>query len=258
MDSDERTGTYIESPPIRNRGQSKEILFRLVRAALLLWSVLVAVPASADLSGLPQPALLPNFNPLCDSNLVPCLDIDKYALHVYAHLMVLPRTELRDTAAAFPYGVTLGLFGRFAGGISTQSSFWQQSDGLQRAQGPLRLSLTALLWPLFPLSQAPVASRDDIGASYFVPPRRLRVGLSLDHEWRVGPFDGPNSLGALADLAALRLVAVKALGPVEITASVGALYDWRGTFATGEAAVRIPPIVTTKSARIVTAQSGPS
>ena len=211
----------------------------LVRTALLFLALAFGLPARADSSLLPQPALLPNFNPLCDSNLVPCLDIDRYALHVYAHLMVFPRTELRDTAATFPYGVTLGLFGRFAGGISTQSSFWQQNDGLQRAQGPLRLSFTALLWPLFPLSQAPLASRDHIGASYFVPPRRLRVGLSLDHEWRVGPFDGSNSLGTLTDLAALRLVAVKALGPVEITASLGALYDWRGTFAIGEAAAQI-------------------
>ena len=60
-----------------------------------------------------------------------------------------------------------------------------------------------------PLSQAAMASRDDIRAAYLVSPRRLRVGLPLDHEWSVGPFDGPHSLGILADLAALRLVAVQ-------------------------------------------------
>ncbi|MBL9002868.1 MAG: hypothetical protein JNJ46_01410 [Myxococcales bacterium] len=29
------------------------------------------------------------------------------------------------------------------------------------------------------------------------------------------------------------------MGPFEITTSLGALYDWRGAFATGEAAARL-------------------
>ncbi len=212
---------------------------RTLCVLLLLSASLAPRPACADPSLLPQSALLPSPNPLCDSNLVGCLDIDKFAAHAYADLMVLPSTDLRETALIIPYGITLGLFGRFAGGISTHSAFWLQSGAPQRQQGPLRLSLTALLWPLLPLSQAPTVGQEKDGATYFTPPRRLRIGLTYEHQWRVGPLDGPNSLGFLQDLAGLRLVAAKAFGPVEITASVGALYDWRGTFATGEASAQI-------------------
>ena len=62
--------------------------------------------------------------------------------------MCSPEQSYATPPPRSPTGVTLGLFGRFARGISTQSSFWQQRDGLQRAQGPLCLSLTALFWPL--------------------------------------------------------------------------------------------------------------
>lgn len=67
----------------------------------------------------------------------------------------------------------------------------------------------------------------------------LRVGIHYEQQLRVGPFDGANSLGLLSELAALRLVASRTLGPVELTASLGALYDWRGSFATSEAALQI-------------------
>ena len=55
---------------------------------------------------------------------------------------------------------------------------------------------------------------------------------------RIGPFKGANSLG-LTDLAALRMVASGPSGPVEITISLSALYDWHGAFATGEAAAQV-------------------
>ena len=84
---------------------------------------------------MPQPALLPHYSPLCDSNLVGCLEIDDFGAHAYAHLMVLPRTDKRDAAAVFPYGVTLGLFGRFAGGVATDFSFWQES-GVRASPNP--------------------------------------------------------------------------------------------------------------------------
>lgn len=212
---------------------------RALQALLLLCALVASLPVRADPLPLPQSGLLPNPNPLCDSNLVSCLYIDKFAGHAYAHLMVLPGTGLRGTAIVAPYGVSMGLFGRFAGGISTDTAFWWQDGALQRQQGPLRLSLTALLWPLLPLSQAPRVQQEEDGSTHFAPPRHLRIGLAYEHQWRVGPFDGPNSLGLLHDLAGLRIVAVKAFGPVEITASLGALYDWRGTFATGEAAAQI-------------------
>jgi prepilin-type processing-associated H-X9-DG protein len=55
----------------------------------------------------------------------------------------------------------------------------------------------------------------------------------------VWQFDGANSLGLLTDLAALRLLASRMFGLVQLSASLGALYDWRGQFATGEAAAQV-------------------
>lgn len=214
-----------------------------ILCALAFLAVLIAPrPSRAQPVPLPQPALLPSANPLCDSNLVPCLDIDEFAAHAYAHLMVLPHSAQRDSAAVIPYGISIGLLGRIAGGISTHYAFWQEGDtSLHRygQHGPLRLSLSTLLWPLLPLRQAPRSEQHEDGESHFVPPRHLRIGLVYEHELRVGPFDGANQLGMLADLAALRLVATRTFGPIEITASAGALYDWRGMFATGEGAVQL-------------------
>jgi hypothetical protein len=202
---------------------------------LLAVGALLLVPraASSQPAVLPQPALLPSFNPLCDSNLVPCLDTDDFAAHGYAHLLVLPRTELRDTAAVVPYGITMGLLGRIAGGVSTHFAFWQEGEAQTRryqGHGPLRLSLSLLLWPIlrpWPLRQVPQFEPGD-GDPSFAPPRPLRIGLTYEHELRIGPFEGTNSLGLLTDLAALRLVATRSFGPIEITASAGALFDWQG------------------------------
>lgn len=212
---------------------------RLLVVSLLFLALGPETRLRADPIALPQPAILPHFNPLCDSNLVGCLDIDDFGGHAYVNLMVLPKTDLREAAAVLPYGIALGLGGRLAGGISTQYQFWQQDGTMYNQHGPLRLNLTALLWPLLPLWQAPSASHSEMDGTYFTPPRHLRVGLTYENQLRVGPFDGANSLGLLTDLAALRLLAVKVFGPVEITASLGALYDWRGTFATGEAAAQL-------------------
>ena len=212
-------------------------LFLLVAAfsALAAWEPV----ATADPRLMPQPALLPHYSPLCDSNLVGCLDIDDFGAHVYGHLMVLPKTDQRDTAAVFPYGVTLGLFGRFAGGVATDFSFWQINGQAESQHGPVRLNLTALLWPLLPFSQAPQMTREGDGATHYKPAHHLRIGLHYEHQLRIGPFNGANALGLLADLAALRVIANRTVGPVELTASLGALYDWHGAFATSEAAIQI-------------------
>lgn len=216
-----------------------------VSMGLMILLLLLKFPlAAAQPASLPQPAPLPSFNPLCDSSLVPCLDIDDFAAHAYAQLIALPRTEQRDSAAVIPYGLTLGVLGRFAGGVSTSFAFWQEERGDGRSvrrttHGPLRLSLSALVWPLLPLRPSTDAAPTEDGETHYAPPRSLRIGIAYEHELRVGPFEGANQLGMLSDLAALRLVSAKMLGPVELTASLGALYDWRGVFATGEAAVQI-------------------
>lgn len=84
-------------------------------AAVALFLVFSSI-ADAQPAVMRQSAVLPSSSPLCDSNLVPCLDIDDFAAQAYAHLMVLPKTEQRGVAALIPYGVALGLLGRFAGG----------------------------------------------------------------------------------------------------------------------------------------------
>lgn len=189
---------------------------------------------------MPDSAPLTNFNPLCDSSLVHCLEIDDFAGHLYGHLQVLPKSERRDTAAVFPFGVTLGLFGRFAGGVSTYYSFWNEGDALYQQLGPLRLSLTGRLLPIFPLwSSGGSAEGAESGDSHYAPPRGFRLGLAYEHELRIGPFSGANSLGLLTDLASLYLVGSKMLGPFQLSASIGALYDWRGSFATGSIAAQL-------------------
>ena len=212
--------------------RSTHVLRHLTLLAAILCSI-TFVPCALAQRVLPQAPLLPHANPLCDSSLVGCLDIDKFAGHAYAHVVVAPATDARTAAVSFPYGVSLGVFGRFFGAVSTDFSFWQDADEQHRQHGPLRLSLTALLWPILPLSQAPQQATDAQGGSHFDFHRELRVGLDYQHELRIGPFDGANTLGYLGDLAALKVIVTKGLGPVELNVNGGALFDWNGQLATG-------------------------
>ncbi len=198
---------------------------RLLRVLVLLGLLLGFGPAKAEPTVLPQPALLPSASPLCNSSLVPCLDIDDLAAHAYAHLIVLPKTEQRSTAVTIPYGLSIGLFGRLSAGLSSHTSFFSQSGEDLRSQGPLRLSATLRLWPLLPLHSS--------------TPSALRLGITYDHELRLGPFDGANSLGLLGNLSAVRVVAAQSLGLFELSLSVGALVDPLRQYATGEAAAQL-------------------
>ncbi|HMU41248.1 MAG TPA: hypothetical protein PKE31_19730 [Pseudomonadota bacterium] len=199
----------------------------------------LATQGFAETKPLPHPSLIPSANPLCDSTLVPCLDIDDLAAHAYAHFLVLPSTDLRGSGVTIPYGVSMGLFGRLAAGISSHTSVWSIGEERSYSQGPVRFSATLLLYPFFPLRVRPDIPATGEYGSYYVPPRGLRVGLTYDHEWRVGPFDGVNTLGIATDLGTVRLVGTKAIGPFELTASVGALVDTRKQYATGEIAAQL-------------------
>ena len=221
--------------------QSVPWIRRFILSGLLMLGCLLALcPRAAAQRAKPDSALLPSSNPLCDGIVVPCLDIDDLAAHVYAHLQVLPHTDLRDTAAVMPFGVALGLFGRVAFGISTHYAFWTEGNATYQQLGPLRLNLTLRLWPLFPsASSGGGTGAAAAGPSHYTPPHGLRLGLSYEHEVQVWQFDGANSLGLLTDLAALRFVGSRMFGPVQLSASLGSLYDWHGQFATGEAAAHI-------------------
>ena len=212
-----------------------------VRSIVLVLGFLLAWPCAATAQqARPEPGRLPSSNPLCDGTAVQCLDIDELAAHAYAHLQVLPRTDQRDTAVVLPLGVALGLFGRVNGGISTHFMFGTGADGSSRNFGPLRLNLTLRLWPLRPLRFSGGGTEtNEAGQTNYSPPRGLQLGLAYEHEVRVWQFDGANSLGLLTDLAALRLLASRMFGPVQLSASLGALYDWHGQFATGEAAAQV-------------------
>lgn len=204
----------------------------LVICFLLALGLLLGLPAVAQ-RAMPDAAPLNNWNPLCDSSLVHCLEIEHFAGHVYGHLQVLPQSERRDAAAVFPFGGTLGLFGRVAGGISSSYASWRGGDATLQQLGPLRLNLTARLLPLFPLlslgNQAEGEASDDA-------PRRFRLGLAYEHEVRVGPFSGANALGLLTNLASLHLAFSKWLGPFQVSTSLGVLFDWQGAFAAGSVA----------------------
>ena len=202
--------------------------------------VLTLLHSSSAQRAMPDPALLPSTNPLCNGILVPCLVMDDFAGHAYLQPQVLPATERRDTAAVLPFGLALGLAGRVSAGLSTHFTFWKEGEDSHRQLGPLRLSLTVRLLPIFPLwagsgdPEDSATSRTD-----YAPPRGFRLGLSYEHEIRVGQLEGRNSLGLLTELAALRLVASWLLGPVQLAGSIGALYDWGGQFATGELAAQV-------------------
>jgi len=70
----------------------------LSAVALLL---MLLRPCAAQ-RALPDPALLPGSNPLCDGIAVHCLDMDDLAGHANVNLQVLPHTERRDAPRSCP------------------------------------------------------------------------------------------------------------------------------------------------------------
>lgn len=208
-------------------------VFRLVVFCL---GLMIQVRGSVGAEGvsLPQPPLAPSLNPLCDSALVPCVAMDDLAAHAFAHFVILPSTQRRGSGVVIPYGVSMGILGRLSLGIASQLAVVSLPEQPHQSHGPLRMSATVLLWPLWPLRvQSDLPATGEYG-SYYVPPRGFRLGLSVDQQWRVGPFQAANSLGLSTDLSMVRLIATKAMGPFELTASLGALVDSHQRYATAE------------------------
>jgi hypothetical protein len=132
----------------------RRLLLALVLLGLLLGLLLGFGSAKAEPIALPQAALLPSASPLCNSSLVPCLDIDDLAAHAYAHLIVLPKTELRSTTVTIPYGLSIGLFGRLSGGLSSHTSFFRSPARISAAKAPFACPprcVCGLCFPFIPL-----------------------------------------------------------------------------------------------------------
>lgn len=220
----EHRGTQpnIRAPTPHTRWPKRSWLFLL--AALLSLS---APNASADESPtLPHRFWLPGFGGLCDGGPLTCTRIDEFAFNARADAMLSTSTDRRGFALVAPYGFSFALLERLEGGVFSHTAIWKQpvrgGDELRWHQGPLRFAVKGLLWPW----------RSD-------PHQHLSVVASFDQEARLWLFDGPNQLGLLTDLAALRLSLNKPLGIAELGLQVGALFDWQGRFGTAELGARV-------------------
>jgi len=189
--------------------------------------VLLARSAYADEPPtLPHRFWLPGFGGLCDSGPHTCIRIDEFAFNARADAMLSTSTDRRGFAFVAPYGFSFALLERLEGGIFSHTAVWKQpvsgGDEVRWHQGPLRFAAKGLLWPW----------RSD-------PHQHLAVVASFEHEARLWRFDGPNQLGLLTDLAALRLSLNKPLGIAELGLQVGTLFDWQGRFGTAELGARV-------------------
>lgn len=200
----------------------------LLLLAALLSLYVVRQPAHADGPPmLPHRVWLPGFGGLCDSGPLICTRIDEFAFNARADAMLSTSTDQRGFAFVAPYGFSFALLERLEGGIFSHTAVWKQSlsigsDEVRWHQGPLRFALKGLLWPW----------RSD-------PHQHFAIVASFEHEARLWRFDGPNQLGLLTDLAAVRLSLNKPIGIAELGLQVGALFDWQGRFGTAELGARV-------------------
>lgn len=182
--------------------------------------------ARADTPVMPHRVWLPGFGGLCDGGPHLCSRIDEVAFNARIDAILAPRTNGRGFAFVAPYGFSFAIFERIEGGVYTHSAVWRQtlndSDETLWNQGPLRFSVKGLIWPW-------------IGN----PHQRFAIVASFEHEARLWRFDGPNQLGLLTDLAALRLAANKPLGLVELGLQLGVLFDWKGRVGSAEIGPRV-------------------
>lgn len=196
----------------------------LLLAALVLPSIRAA--HADDPLVLPHRLWIPGFGGLCDGGPLVCTRIDELAFNARVDLMLSTSTSQRDFAFVAPYGFSFALLERLEGGIFSHTAVWKQpgdgGDAFRWHQGPLRFAVKGLLWPW---------RRD--------PHQQLAAVVSFEHEARLWRFDGPNQLGLLTDLAAIRLSLNKPLGLAEVGLQVGALFDWQGRFGTVEVGARV-------------------
>jgi hypothetical protein len=190
------------------------------RSLLVLLLILLCLPARAQLADAP---VLPGFGGLCDGGPLPCTRIDEIALHARADVVVAPGTEHRPLVVVLPYGLSFAFKERFEAGLSTHTALWsEEGRRLGWTQGPMRVDLKGLLWPF----------RKD-------PHRRLALVAAFQYEAQVQGLPGPNQLGLLTDLGALRLLLNKPVGLAELGLVAGGLWDWQGRYGTAELGGRV-------------------
>jgi hypothetical protein len=175
---------------------------------------------------MPAAPLRTAFGSRCAKSPIPCNRIDYFTAHFHlADIVLLPSTDTRGFGATVGYGMSTSLFHRLEVGIGGTASIWNQpTQGLLFQNGPALLNIKGVL---FPLLRNPL------------PDTEFTFALHLQQQLRIPKFDGPNDLGTLSPLTALRAVADKPFWRMGITTSLGFLLTQGRTDSELAASVRL-------------------
>jgi hypothetical protein len=178
-----------------------------------------------SLRGCPPP-LRTAFGSRCAKSPIPCNRIDYFTASFHlADIVLLPSTDTRGFGATIGYGMSMSLFHRLEVGIGGTLSLWNQpTQGLHFQNGPALLNVKGVL---FPLLRNPL------------PDTEFTFALHLQQQLRIPKFDGPNDLGTLSPLTALRAVADKPFWRMGITGSLGFLLTQGRTDTELAASIRL-------------------
>jgi hypothetical protein len=182
--------------------------------------------ATAEPAVLPAPPLRTAFGSRCTKSPIPCNRIDYFTASFHlADIILLPSTDTRGFGATVGYGMSMSLFHRLEVGIGGTAAIWNQpTQGLLFQNGPALLNVKGVL---FPLLRNPL------------PDTEFTFALHLQQQLRIPKFDGPNDLGTLSPLTALRAVADKPFWRMGITGSLGFLLTQGRTDSELAASVRL-------------------
>ena len=198
-------GLLYGPPPMR----------RLLAFFLLLWTQFNVCLSSAVGGGVAwaaPPRVLPVSSPLCESALVPCLEIDELAFQGHLNVGYVPRERDAPSGLTLGYGGTIGLFGRVSGSFGTDTWFRFLKEGTAQTQGPLRATGTVLLYPFWPLARKGNAAGS-------------RVALQVEYFHRTEWFSGENLLGIAGDLWTVRGIHERNFGRFMVRTSAAAHID---------------------------------
>ncbi len=175
---------------------------------------------------MPAAPLRTAFGSRCAKSPIPCNRIDYFTASFHlADIVLLPSTDTRGFGATIGYGMSMSLFHRLEVGIGGTAAIWNQpTQGLLFQNGPALLNIKGVL---FPLLRNPL------------PDTEFTFALHLQQQLRIPKFDGPNDLGTLTPLTALRAVADKPFWRMGITTSLGFLLTQGRTDSELAASIRL-------------------